>query len=260
MSRDPKRDLLLAKLYSREGATSVARDYVDPDSGKVLHLSPDEWKLLQYDRTHAGGAVSPLHTATESDAAVGGLPDSQAANADSSRYSSVAPGAHRHRPSRRRVAIGIALLVVGSLVGGAVAIGAAHLQPGMFGLAGRPETSAPTGAIDAVFSSGDFSLVDPGKLAAIGFRRDSFRMIGDDLVYDRTGQIYAARRNDGAYCLVLVTALVPTADTCASAVDIGRVGLTLTDTTREADGTLLTFTASWNRNGQITWNLVENSH
>jgi hypothetical protein len=271
MSRDPQRDLLLAKLYSRAGATAAARDYRDPDSGKVLHLTPDEWALLQYDRAHPS-AVSPTSgDVTESSTGSLDLEPDDGRDPGPDRDRDLGPHGrgpqasphrttHGSRRSRRNIAIGTALVVVGCVIGASVVIGATQAPAGLLGIGGQPAVPAPTDEIDAVFGSGDFASADPGSLAAIGYRRDSFRLIGDEIVYDRTGQIFAAERNDGEYCLVLVSALVRTAETCATAVGIGSTGLTMSDARREGDGSLLTFTAHWNRNGQITWDLTETSH
>lgn len=248
MNRDAHRERLLAKLYSREGAAEPARDYLDQVTGKVLHITPGEWELLQYDRAH------PMQSTHESLAV-----DMGAADAVPDRPPSVTDEQTSRRPPRRRRIVTAATLVLaGCLFGAAITLAVVLAAPGLVG--DRQAASAPIKEIRNVFDSGELASSDPGDLASIGYERDSFRLVGDEIVYDRTGQVFAARRTDGQYCLVLVAAAVRVTDTCGTAEDIGRDGLTLQDTTRESDGSLLTFTARWNRNGQITWKLVESPH
>lgn len=252
MNRDAHRERLLAKLYSREGAAEPARDYRDPLTGKVLHITPGEWELLQYDRAHPVQPVQPVQSPRGSRA-------TDARDAPDDRQSSVADEQTGRRPPRRkRFATGAALVIAGCIIGAGVTLAVVLASPALVGH--QQAVSAPITEIRNVFDSGEFASSDPGDLASIGFERDSFRLVGDEVVYDRTGQVFAARRDDGQYCLVLVAGQVRVTDACATAEEIGRDGLTLQDTTRESDGTLLTFTAQWNRDGQLTWKLVETPH
>ncbi|MEO8907642.1 MAG: hypothetical protein ABI310_06145 [Microbacteriaceae bacterium] len=264
MNRDPQRERILAKLYSRANTTATAREYVDPVSGEVLHLTPVEWELLQYDRAHPSddrepgigeGAVG--HGAVRDGAVRDGAPGD---GPGAGRREGARPRVKRRRRSRRSVAIGVALTIAGVLLGIALTIGAVLWQPGLLGLGDRQPVVAPLYEINAVFNSGYYATTDPGAAAAVGFERDSFRQIGDEVVYPRTGQFYAARRDDGQYCLVLVVGFTRAVDTCATGEGIGSNGLSLKDVTRQDDGSLLTFTAQWNRDGRITWMLVDTSH
>jgi hypothetical protein len=253
MNRDAHRERLVAKLYSREGAAEPARDYRDPLTNKVLHITPTEWELLQYDRAHpvlsAHGPLAPDGPVASVDGPVASVDRPALVTAEQTS---------RRQPRRKRFVTGAALVVAGCIIGAGVTVAVVLASPALFGH--QQASSAPIKQIRDVFDSGDFASSDPGDLASIGFERDSFRLVGDEVVYDRTGQVYAARRDDGQYCLVLVAGPVRVADACATAEDIGRDGLTLQDTTRESDGTLLTFTVQWNRDGQITWKLVETPH
>jgi hypothetical protein len=262
MNRDAHRERLLAKLYSREGAAEPARDYSDPLTGTVLHITPTEWELLQYDRAHPVQSVHEVQIAHGVQEARSvhepQVADGGAASADGASPATDEQAGARPRWRRRRIAIGAALVIAGSIIGAGITLAVVLASPALVGH--QQAASAPIKEIRSVFDSGDFASSDPGDLASIGFERDSFRLVGDEVVYDRTGQVYAARRDDGQYCLVLVAGPVRVADACATAEDIGRDGLSLQDTTRESDGTLLTFTAQWNRNGQLSWKLVESPH
>lgn len=244
MTQDAERDRLVQRVYARASADEAEQSFVDPDTGERVSMRPSVWELMLHDRRVAAAAATPQVETAVPDAAA----DAPATD--------VAPGPPRgasRRSGRRMLLIGLA---AGVLIG-ALAVTAVEAVNRAV-LAAQPPTPAPTAMLETVFNSLAYPTANPGDAVVLGYARESFRQLASDIVSDDDVEIYAAIRNDGAYCLVSVVSGVRAVSECATAEEIGERGLRMEKTaTRRGNPELLTLTIDWGRDGMITWHVDE---
>ena len=242
-----ERRRLVAALYSREGAAQEAREYQDPVTNRMMHLTPAEKALAAYDAAHTPREAMPERA---TDAAP---PPSSEPTAPAGSVEPTVPTSTPAHPSRFLLG-----LVIGA-VGGSLTVGvAAGVQPQLFasGSAATAAPTAPTGMIDAVFASRAYPRAETSAAVALGFDPSSFRTVGDDFIGDDGTDILAARRDDGEYCLVAVSNDERVVSVCGTGEEIGTHGLRMEKNgTRTGAGELFTLIVTWQRDGLITWTL-----
>ncbi|MGN6125535.1 MAG: hypothetical protein ACTHON_03140 [Humibacter sp.] len=268
---DDRRRRLLERAYSREGASEDVREYRDPVTGETVRMTPSEWALAEYDREHAptstddGPAGAPRPDRND-----GGMP---APGDDEGPQWAAVPGADaslddsRHeRPTRRGILptllVGVAAFIVGVLatLGVSAAVGgpsaSSHPEPTPVSSRAVPfYVPLPAAAVDEYFHSPRIVGDLPNAVTA-GFD-PSFYPVANSLTLQESSAIYAARRLNGEYCLVAVAGDERVAETCTTLSGIAKHGLSLTkDVTRDLDGRPLAVTATWQKDGTISWDAM----
>ncbi|KQX07800.1 MULTISPECIES: hypothetical protein [unclassified Leifsonia] len=250
MTQDAERDRLVQRVYARSSADEAEQSFVDPETGERVSMRPSVWELMLHDRRVAAArAAAPVETAAPDVVAVAVAKAEAAAPAPAPSP----PGGSGRRSGRRMLLIGLA---AGVLVG-ALAVTAVEAVDRAI-IAARPPTPAPTAMLETVFNSLAYPTANPGDAVVPGYVRESFRRLAADIVSDDDVQIYAAIRDDGAYCLVSVVSGVRAVSECATAEELAERGLRMEKTaTRPSNPELLTLTVEWGRNGMITWHVDE---
>ncbi|WP_460570642.1 hypothetical protein [Humibacter soli] len=267
---DDRRRRLLERAYSREGATEAQRDYRDPVTGETLRMTPSEWALSEYDRMNAPATNDRREGAPGADRDDGGMPASsddggggwnQIPDADDQL-----DGSRRLLWARRGILppllVGVAAFIVGVLA--TLGVSAAVGGPAASGHAAPTPTPTrvvpfyvplPAAAVEEYFHSPRIVADLPNGVTA-GFD-PSFYPVANSLTLQESSAIYAARRLNGEYCLVAVAGDQRVAETCATLSGIAKHGLSLTkDVTRDLDGRPLAVTATWQRDGTISWDAM----
>ncbi|QDZ14776.1 hypothetical protein [Humibacter ginsenosidimutans] len=285
-----ERRRLLERLFSREGAEEEPRDYVDPDTGAALRMTPSQWALAQYDRAHAddgaAGAVAAGSSPAESrtigefgDGPSDRLPDRATAGVDGTANADFedadADPSRQHASRRRHLVVTATAAAVAFVLGALLTAGITGAVGGTSSSASRSTSSevtagsggalanlGPTRApaagasmqtaesIKHYFSSYDASLDLPDEITT-GFVPGSFHLLDGTPSPNGSTAIYAAQRGDGEYCLVAVSSMARVAETCGNVADIARHGLSLTKDGTDGAGRLLTVTAIWQRDGSL---------
>jgi hypothetical protein len=280
---------LLERVFSREGADEPVEEFTHPITGDSVRMTRSQWLLAEFDRSH--GTVATIDEQTGSLAAseeklsptlVGdaetGAPDAadrMPASARSRRYRNSLP--------YLAAACGLILGIVGTLAvqqavvptqhgsadaGGSLAAGSVPTreasgddsgslvtgQSGPSAGSGQGDEGATLAAVSNYFATTPQADLPP--TVTQGFDSTSFRSVAGTIADDATS-IYAARRFDGAYCLVAVTRAGRTAETCGTMDDIARRGLSLTEDTideRYNEPTMVTVT--WQTDGTLSWSAL----
>ncbi|MHA7986660.1 hypothetical protein ACX9R5_12725 [Rathayibacter sp. CAU 1779] len=269
-----ERRLLLERVYSRAGASEKPEPRLDPVTGETVRMTSSEWALTEYDRAHADDTGDPAEVARRNDNAVqrsdrraDAIGDVLPPAALTSRRGS---GESTSRPLR---AVPVLAAVGGLVLGSLLTLGVedtATSDPPQDAAGGMSRASLAPPGIAAV-GTGDGDEAD--TLSAVaryfadtptalplsldttrGFDATSFRLVAGDVSTRESSAIYAARRLDGAYCLVAVTGAGRAADVCATLDDITRKGLWLAkDAVQANNGRHVTVTVTWATDGTITW-------
>ncbi|WP_157497573.1 hypothetical protein [Leifsonia sp. Leaf264] len=248
MTQDAERDRLVQRVYARASADEAEQSFVDPDTGERVSMRPSVWELMLHDRRVAA-AASPGDTSSQRESEIP-APDAVPEEAASGTAGVTGPR-ERAGAGRRTLWIG---LTAGVLIG-ALAVTAVEAVDRAI-IDAQPPTPAPTAMLETVFNSLAYPTANPGDSVVLGYVRESFRRLASDIVSDDDVQIYAAIRNDGAYCLVSVVKDVRAVSECATAEELAERGLRMEKTaTRVGDAELLTLTVDWETNGMITWHV-----
>ncbi|GAB3803742.1 hypothetical protein GCM10028798_23080 [Humibacter antri] len=236
-------------------------------------MTPSQWALAEYDRLHAsqidgaadGHPASMDHvdpSARDGSADIR-LPDDQ--SLAEARNSGVKPASRARKWLPYAAAVGAFVLGVAVTGGVEAAVGPrsprSSTSVGVPTSAGGVSASQPGQgdegatlvAVSRYFASapkGDDLSADVAR----GFDTASFHLVtGRANAKDGTA-VYAARRLDGEYCLVVVADAGRTAETCGTLDDIARRGLSLTaDTTSTAGPGAVAVTVTWATDGTISW-------
>jgi hypothetical protein len=284
---------LLERVYSREGAAEEPQDHRDPLTGAVVRMTPSEWALAEYDRTHAvsstgsstPGSTMPGAKLKASDgalvgAASGALPraDTGAGRGDGDGYGRAdaeedagtdeggTDGGRRHptrlgRAAPVLVAAGAFVLGVLVAIGISTAVGRGGPAPSTPAAAVSTSTDLsdegfhplPGPAIEEFFRTAPRVDDLPADVTS-GFVPTSFHELASSVTMQQSARIYAAKRLDDEYCLVAVAGASRVAETCATVEGIATHGLTLAkDAVRDVDGRPLTVTVRWETDGTISW-------
>jgi hypothetical protein len=267
-----ERQRLLERAFSREGALEPVEEFIDPGTAQVVRMTRSQWALAEYDRSHGslGADVDAEMASGQPTDDIREFPEYATAGAE---HETQPPGASS-RPKRgarrfRRAApylaaicglalgIGGTLAVQGALApappvstdaGSSVAEGAAGLSAG----AGQGDEGATLAAVSNYFATAPHAEGLPLQVTQ-GFDVTSFRRVAGTMNEDTTA-IYAARRFDGAYCLVAVAKAGSAAETCGTMDDIARRGLTLTENTiDDTYGEPAMVTVTWQTDGTLSW-------
>jgi hypothetical protein len=285
-----ERRRLLERVFSREGADEPVEEFTDPTTGHVERMTRSQWLLAEFDRRHGALAAADDEQAGASAAAededsstFAGDVETQAP--DEAVRMPPSARARRYRTSLPYLAAacGLVLGIVGTLAvqqalvptnqgttdaGGPLAAGLAPTQQasgddagslvsGQSGPSvgsGQGDEGATVAAVSNYFATTPQADLPPSLTQ--GFDATSFRSVAGTIADDATS-IYAARRFDGAYCLVAVTRAGRTAETCGTMDDIARRGLSLTEDTideRYKEPTMVTVT--WQTDGTLSWSAL----
>lgn len=268
-----ERQHLLERVFSREGALEPVEEFTEPGTGRVVRMTRSQWALAEYDRSHGSpGADADPETASERPSDdIHELPEYAAGGAEYETRPSRPPSSQPNPGARRfrravpylaaicglALGIGGTLAVEGALApappvgtdaGSSVAEGAAGLSAG----AGQGDEGATLAAVSNYFATAPRAEGLPLQVTQ-GFDATSFRRVAGTMNEDTTA-IYAARRFDGAYCLVAVTKAGSAAETCGTMDDIARRGLTLTENTvDDTYGEPAMVTVTWQTDGTLSW-------
>ncbi|MHA7985701.1 hypothetical protein ACX9R5_07820 [Rathayibacter sp. CAU 1779] len=270
---------LLERIYSREGAEETPREYLDPSTGRLVRMTPSEWALAEYDRTHAPEAGTRRAAQGEDggragrdDAGGGTLSD--ASDGIASYVGTVdVDGPHEHgadaapaRPALSRRALPTLLAVAGFVLGVLITVGVSatigYLAPSSpVGVESSPTPTPrddgyrplPGPAIEEFFAKSPRVDNLPADVTQ-GFVTTSFHEVAGSVRMQQSSTIYAAQRLDDEYCLVAVVDGERAAETCASLGGIATHGLSITkDAVRDLDGRPLAVTVTWETDGTISW-------
>lgn len=265
-----ERRRLLERAYSRAGALEERREYIDPETGDPVRMTPSQWALAEYDRRHPADPdrepepppAAPA-TAEEADGPDGPEPTA------GGRTDPLAPP---RRASRRitpyltaaggmLLGIALALGVQGTLGFDSpqhTTVGTPSSTPGHGTAvgAGNGDEAATLEAVTEFFAKTPAARGLPAGVTK-GFDATSFRPVATTVSMQESSAIYAAHRLDDEYCLVSVAQEGRAAETCGTMDDIARRGLTLTkDAVRDVDGRPLAVTVTWQTDGTISWDAV----
>ncbi|MET0724857.1 MAG: hypothetical protein ABWY36_00805 [Leifsonia sp.] len=238
---DRERRRLAARVYSREGAAEPLQTFRDPQTGREIEMTASAWELRLYDDAHPDG-MTPEAARTEPDDPAEAEP--VVASAPRARRRSFAGGA----------AVGAGIVAIAAIV--LITTRPAGLLPGSEPVATTPP--APSAMLEAVFESeGGYDAVDPGPIATAGYDAASFRRLATGYVQDDGIEIFAAKRDDGQFCLVTISDGRRVVSQCATAEEIGAHGLHVSkDAKRAGNPGLFTLTVTWQTDGLITWAVV----
>jgi hypothetical protein len=285
-----ERRRLLERVFSREGAGEPVEEFTDPTTGDVVRMTRSQWLLAEFDRRHGAVAAVDDEQAGAQDASEDD-PSTFAGDAETQAPDEAErmPASARARRYRRSLpylaaACGLVLGIVGTLAvqqalapttqgtsdaGGPLAAGPAPTQQasgddagslvsgqsGPSAGSGQGDEGATVAAVSNYFATTPQADDLPPSVTQ-GFDSTSFRSVAGTIADDATS-IYAARRFDGAYCLVAVTRAGRTAETCGTMDDIARRGLSLTEDTideRYKEPTMVTVT--WQTDGTLSWSAL----
>ncbi|GAB3609011.1 hypothetical protein GCM10027414_11360 [Humibacter ginsengiterrae] len=284
-----ERRRLLERVFSREGAAEATEEHRDPATGETVRMTPSQWALAEYDRVHAreiqGGVDTRSADAEQVDASrrnAQGEIDARESSGDvgaggaradirSSDEASSVRNARSRRAERMRKALPYLAAAGAFVLGIALTLGvqAATVQRS------HPGNTASSDAVE----SGGFPGPQPGEgdegatLVAVtryfantprvddlpadttrGYDPTSFHLVTGSVNTKDGNAVYAARRLDGAYCLVLVSDAGSAAATCGTLDDIARHGLSLTTEVASAIRTgTFAVTVNWATDGTISW-------
>ncbi|GAB3614269.1 hypothetical protein [Humibacter ginsengisoli] len=277
-----ERRRLLERVFSREGAAEATEEHRDPATGETVRMTPSQWTLAEYDRVHAHegegavycGAADAEQDGTsardlQSDARAGvaraGIrgPDDEPFTTDWVTHPRRADRMRRALPYL--TAVGAFVLGVALTVGVEAATdraphpastdGAVAVQGGGFP-ASRPGDGDEAATLVAVtrYFANTPRVDDLAADTTRGFDATSFHLVTGTVNTNESNAIYAARRLDGEYCLVVVADAGRAAATCGTLDDIARHGLSLTTDVASAIRTgTFAVTVIWATDGTISW-------
>ncbi|MGN6204356.1 hypothetical protein [Humibacter sp.] len=261
-----ERRRLLERVFSREGAAEHPEEHRDPVTGETVRMTPSQWALAKYDWLHANtreDAADSEPTDADRRGADGDVaaPDASADIRSPEEEQDSGRG-HVRRALPYLAAVGAFLLGVVLTMGVEAALGPrshpestvdSAVRGGVAPSPGDGDEAATLVAVTRYFANTP-RVDDLPADATRGFDATSFHLVTGSAHTKTRNAIYAARRLDGEYCLVVVADAERAAETCGTLDDIARHGLSLTTDVASAIRTgTFAVTVIWATDGTISW-------